>query len=679
MALLIPETLERGTPAEREAHALLRRLPEGWHVWHASALEVGADEMLPFLTLGIDAGIVCVYPVESTDGADAVLASTIVAKGAFDAFKQLLIASEDPALVTAAGKLKPAQHLVALATAHTGRQVTSAGLRDLDREVVFLGKDEIDALPGILASATRPDQRVSWEAREAVRRVVSPGVVIPSMQPASTNGASGQAAPQPFLLDPVQEQAVKSFTEIPAEQQGLARDLDARLIRGVAGSGKSLVLLHRAHYLAQQNPAWSILVVTYTRALADFLNMRYAELPNRTGNVEIISFDRWCRRQLFQARLWVDPMKGSPIGFLRNLIRMLPPAQAGQDPDYLLDEFDWIREMPITSLDQYQKVERRGRKRRMDVNQRAGVWTLYESYCAKMRDEHAPDWTQMRLNLHTAIREGRISSQQYHAILVDEAQDFAPLWFKILQTQLKPSTNALFLVADAAQKLYRRTISWRSMDIDIKGKRSRILKRSYRNTFQILTAANELVSDSTVVDDLKGDDEELIPPDLNPLTMRAGPMPVIWQIHDPSTVAQHIAVEMGKLRAQFGYRWGDIAVFVKENVRDGDGLPEGLRSRNIPLQVAKGPDINIAADEVKLLTLHASKGLEFSVVFIVDVDRVRPQAGIDAQEYALQLAQQRRLLYVGMTRARDRLYLMHSLPLQDWLNGALKSVLRRQI
>ena len=77
--------------------------------------------------------------------------------------------------------------------------------------------------------------------------------------------------------------------------------------------------------------------------------------------------------------------------------------------------------------------------------------------------------------------------------------------------------------------------------------------------------------------------------------------------------------------------------------------------------------------------MHASKGLEFSAVFIVDVDRVRPQAGIDAQEYALQLAEQRRLLYVGMTRARDRLYLMHSLPLQDWLNGALKSVLRVKV
>jgi superfamily I DNA/RNA helicase len=217
------------------------------------------------------------------------------------------------------------------------------------------------------------------------------------------------------------------------------------------------------------------------------------------------------------------------------------------------------------------------------------------------------------------------------------------------------------------------------MDIDIKGKRSRILKRSYRNTFQILTAANELVSDSTVVDDLKGDDEELIPPDLNPLTMRPGPMPVIWQIHDPSTVAQHIAVEMGKLRAQFGFRWGDIAVFVKENVRDGDRLPEGLRSRNIPLQISKGQDIDIAADQVKLLTLHASKGLEFSAVFIVDVDRVGPRNGIGAEDYQRELAEQRRLLYVGMTRARDRLYLMHSLPLQDWLNGALKSVLRLNV
>jgi DNA helicase-2/ATP-dependent DNA helicase PcrA len=85
----------------------------------------------------------------------------------------------------------------------------------------------------------------------------------------------------------------------------------------------------------------------------------------------------------------------------------------------------------------------------------------------------------------------------------------------------------------------------------------------------------------------------------------------------------------------------------------------------------KGRDINLDAADVKLLTLHSSKGLEFSVVFLVGVDRLQPHPGLSGEDLASAIAEERRLLYVGMTRARDRLYITHTGPLPVWAAAAL--------
>jgi superfamily I DNA/RNA helicase len=122
-----------------------------------------------------------------------------------------------------------------------------------------------------------------------------------------------------------------------------------------------------------------------------------------------------------------------------------------------------------------------------------------------------------------------------------------------------------------------------------------------------------------------------------------------------------------------GYQWEEIAV-IHRDLKFLREMASHLRAQGVPAQVVKGANINLASPDVKLLTLHSSKGLEFSVVFVAGVERLQPRPGLTGEELALEIAKERRLLYVGMTRARERLYIMHAGPLPVWVAAALAMV-----
>jgi len=518
--------------------------------------------------------------------------------------------------------------------------------------------------------------------------VVSPGIEVRLRRhhKASTLFVEGQlqfqshssedaAKPVPLTLDLQQEQVVKSFAYLPPEHQFTARDLDTRLIRGVVGSGKSLILLHRAKFLSQLNSEWKILLLTYNRSLADFLNNRLNDLPGPSGDIEIVNFHAWCRRFLFAAGLWrkTDLRDQSRKGLIVRLLSTVKTNPAGDDLNYLLEEFDWIRDQGFIRWQQYAKAPRRGRKRRLLESQRREVWDLLQRFRDSMRQNGQFDWAEVPLMALEGISQKHIPTQLYHAILVDEAQDFAPSWFAVVQHMLKPTTNMLFIAADVAQKIYRRPLSWRALGIDVTGRRSRILNRSYRNTYEILRVAYELVgNDEALREELRSEGDDIIRPELDSRRMRRGPLPVILQFTDPRREIQYIAQEIKTLKTS-GYHWDEIAIIHRDSrfLRD---LASHLRAQQIPAQVVKGININLALPDVKLLTLHSSKGLEFSVVFVAGVDRLQPRPGLTAEELALAVTEERRLLYVGMTRARERLYIMHAGPLPVWVAAALAMV-----
>jgi hypothetical protein len=367
------------------------------------------------------------------------------------------------------------------------------------------------------------------------------------------------------------------------EQERLAQTLGDghRLLRGVAGSGKTIVLICRVRHLLAQHPDWRILVVCYNRVLANWLHKTIGD-----KRVEVSTFDTWCRQQLKAAGVDV-------------------PEPPGRGPQW--DEF-WVETVP-------------------------------------------------RL-LSKAFDEARVPTAAYQAILVDEGQDFADTWYRLLLRALDLGANRLFIALDSSQNIYRRRISWRSLGIQIAG-RTKVLKRNYRNTRPILSAAYAMVHE---LDAAEADPADLVSSLVVPdQALREGTLPEVEQLDSAGDIRQH-ARDWIRARLARGVSPEDILV-LGHNRLGMEKIAGWLDGQQTPASFL--PDRRVDGT-VGVSTIHSSKGLDAGHVLILNAHELD---GLRTREEA------RRLLYIGMTRARDELCISFARPswLLDELVAALKA------
>ena len=355
------------------------------------------------------------------------------------------------------------------------------------------------------------------------------------------------------------------------QQEQLARSLGEghRIIHGVAGSGKTMILGYRAEQLARAASANKpVLVLCYNEPLAVKLAavMKAKGLADR---VLVRHFHKWCRQQLVAF--------GQPI----------PP----QGP------------------------------------------ALFE---------------QMVDNVIRGVERRQVPSGQYLAVLIDEGHDFQPEWLKLVTQMVDPTTNCLLLLYDDAQSIYERArtrqFSFKSVGIQAQG-RTTVLRINYRNTRQVLNTANLIAADLLRPED--GGDDGI--PMLQPISCgREGHEPVVIRLPTLRDEARKVAELLGAAHEQ-GFAWGDMAVICRRHAVM-DACAAVLRQRRLPHHVRRGSgSFNPTTDTIKVLTMHASKGLEFSVVALPGVGHM-PEAGKDEADEA-------RLFYVAATRATQTLYI----------------------
>ncbi len=431
--------------------------------------------------------------------------------------------------------------------------------------------------------------------------------------------------PKPAVTEAIEEQ--------PEEVQALTENVGVRLVRGVAGSGKTVVLLQRARYLAAQHPQWQIAVLTYNKALQEMLQANLKGIPN----IKVTTFDALCSALLKTVRPWMTP--ANPEGWLRHDATEWPVV-GELGVDFIAEEIKWIKDTGVLTRDAYLEVERKGRGQglRRGGRLREGLWDVLEAYNAWLATQNTCDWADLAHLVRSAIDDRTIAPDRFDALLIDEGQDFAPSWFGLLRQLINPETGLLFITDDPSQSIFR-SFSWHEKGITVAG-RTRWLRVPYRNTREIYEAAYEVIRDDELIkQELTEQTGELLVPDLANAALRHGPRPQIREFRTIIDEQQFIGNEIHWLMQTQGLDPKEIVVLHRRN--------SGVRW----LQSA------LRKTGVKVAALRSLKGLEYEAVFLAGMETTFPES---AQASAQALSAERRLVYMAMTRARERLYLSYA-------------------
>lgn len=470
-----------------------------------------------------------------------------------------------------------------------------------------------------------------------------------------------QAAKEGLFERPSETAPVDPDDDLPEHGRRLAVNPIIRLVRGVAGSGKTLVLARRAAYLSELHPDWNILVVTFNKALAHKLR---GQLAGEEGRITVTHFHQLAREVLDDE---LGDWGAGPVSDARGAITHILAESSDRDrfdPGFLAAEIRWMKESGIEDLDTYLGAARVGRGRPLAPADRRFVFDVYSRYQHNLGWRRRFDWDDVPLMVSEAIDHGMIAGDRFHAILVDEAQDFAPSWFAVLRRLLNPETAVMFMAADGAQRIYRHH-SWRSLGLHVVG-RTRILPHPYRMTYEIACAAAELVrSNPVLLESLRGDEEELPHARLDAQWMRHGHYPELRYFPDRNKEFSWLGKRLDELKQQ-GYAPDDIAIFHRKQ-RGVDEYAGYLMENRWPVRVLKS-ESPVEDEGITVGTMHAAKGLEFRAVFVPQLQLLFADGnGSHTEEHRVSAAEETRLLYVALTRARERVYLMHQGRLPDQL------------
>lgn len=602
MAFLIPENLSsrRDVPAaaSRLAKALREALDDDATVWFEPLFGAGRERP-DLVALVPDTGILVLQILGAKSGAlrgirdggmvvvdrnenEHVVPTPLARAEAF--------ASDLAGRITSAAELAPSDCLPVTAGgvfAYVSRsEAERAGYgrvvdlgRCLFRDDLDVALDHAGAFRRLVARLLSSELRdpIGEEAEKVHRALIHPETVI---------GA-------PTLPFPTATPA-EDLQVLDRQQEALARGLGDghRVIRGVAGSGKTLVLTFRARHLASLHPGHSVLLTCYTRSLAGSLGRQLGDLRN----VEVRTIDQVIRDVVYSCTR-------SGIDFTTK------PELADR------------ASAALAALDAPAAGDGRGDGER-----------------------HPP-----------------YPVRRYDHVLVDEAQDFPTPALQLCVRLLSDGSTSLLVVADAAQNIFRNNFTWKAAGINATG-RTRVLDIGYRNTREVLEFAHNLLirgGDVCLDAGAEASDETAVIPPV--LSTRHGPVPVFLISDSPPLeclrIAEHCAERIAK-----GSPPGSIAVLYGASRAGGFDWVTTLRKAfdrlGVPYRWATDPNDRTGKDslgadpgKVVLSTIHSAKGLEWRHVVLFAIFDDRPESDRSVN---------RRLIYVGMTRATEELAISRS-------------------
>jgi len=453
----------------------------------------------------------------------------------------------------------------------------------------------------------------------------------------------------------------------PEQRQLVIRDYQGPArVSGSAGTGKTIVALHRAVHLARSNPESRVLLTTFSDALSNALHTKFRRLignqPRLAERLEVHAMNTIGRR-LFESNF------GRPQVASRDTMRaIVNEAAVAAGPTrfpmpFLFAEWeDVVDAWGLETWESYRDVVRLGRKIRLPEKQRAYLWSIFERVrvISASRNLITPAEIFSRLG----ARFGGKTAAPFDFVVVDEAQDIGIAQLRFLAAIGAGRPNALFFAGDLGQRIFQQPFSWKALGIDLRG-RSTSLKINYRTSHQIRTQADRLLGPS--VSDVDGNTEER----KGTISVFNGALPQIQVLTSAEGEIQTVG-DWLRARSAQGVLPHEMSIFVRSEA----GLPRAraaVERAGLPFQTLD-EHVETVTGRVSIGTMHLAKGLEFRAVAVMACDdeivplKERVEAVADDADLEEVYNTERHLLYVACTRARDHLLVTGVQPASEFLD-----------
>ena len=439
----------------------------------------------------------------------------------------------------------------------------------------------------------------------------------------------------------------------PSQRLLVAKDFRGAVkVSGAAGTGKTVVGMHRARRLASEGKQVLLtsFVTTLCRNMERNLRILCAGDSSAEKRITVSTVHKQALTLAKKTRPKIRAVDAEQIETLLKKHR----GYGGYlfDTGFLTAEWNGIIEpQGIISWEEYRDASRAGRGKPLTIKQRNDCWKVFARVWEDLDAAQVYPWSRICRIARESLEDGETESA-FDAVIVDEVQDLGPQDLRFLSALSAKNPGGLMVLGDAGQRIYPGGFSLKKLGVDVRG-RSHVLRINYRTTEQIRRFADGLLADSS--DDFDEGSENR-----KSQSLLNGPAPIVRQFPNET---EQVDFVLGKIRSLIdqGLSPREIAVFARAG--------KNLKTVRDALTNAGHEIISLSDQEdfsetggVNLGTMHRAKGLEFKVVFVVDCNHnVIPHAYTlgklrDQGDYDAAYERERQLLYVAITRARDEVF-----------------------
>jgi hypothetical protein len=439
---------------------------------------------------------------------------------------------------------------------------------------------------------------------------------------------------------------------------------------GSAGTGKTVVALHRAAHLARVHPDARVLLTTFSDALANALHAKLRILvfkePRLAERIDVYSLHGISLR-LYKSH--VGPASIASPDVLRDLITQAAAAVGGHTfrLPFLLSEWEHVIDAwQLGSWEAYRDIVRLGRKTRLTERQRTVLWSIFERVRTGLRELGMITNAELFTSLASAI--SKLDRPIFDFAVVDEAQDLGVAQLRFFAAVGRGRPNALFFAGDLGQRIFQQPFSWKALGVDVRG-RSRTLRVNYRTSHQIRTQADRLLSHE--VTDADGNREDRS----DTVSVFNGPPPAIQSLSSEDTEVGAVSQWLAE-RANSGVLPHEFGVFVRSAAQLYRARA-AVEKAGLPFKILDDK-VESALGHVSISTMHLAKGLEFRAVAVMACDdevipsQERIETVGDDGDLQEVYETERHLLYVACTRARDHLLVTSIQPASEFLDDMVE-------